>query len=351
VTFLSLKETLFYGLTHLLFSKHEGEPSHFTDFLHSNASTTTGQLEIPLSKKVSASEILYVSAIPQQLFNRGRIAGENANPKVALSDVSKQIVSQLRNNKSKIINNAKKHRCCERDHKDINIFIISQLWDAFEIETNRSGWISFCLSEAGVDAWLKHINCRLSNLINELPCQRKTSSFHPQLGDSRAWQMQYTHARCCCLLRLWNAQVDSLYQVGNDTPLFLEGAFRDRLGRGHVGGERDRTLASSASRSASRPVIHALIHLIDLAESDLFWIPYHWPSKQYFLLLEATAQLCQSFEQFLSMDLSGFGNVDNTGSALLKLEYQSRFSLTLIVQKTLKVLMERHLAIRAPAEL
>ncbi|MFK8185926.1 MAG: hypothetical protein AB8B99_21320 [Phormidesmis sp.] len=106
-----------------------------------------------------------------------------------------------------------------------------------------------------------------------------------------------------------------------------------------------------ASASATHQVIHALAALLDLAENDLFWIPYRWPSKQYFLLLGSTGQLCQSFERFLSVDLSNFGEVNVRSSAATKSRFQANFTLALIVQKTLKVLLERCLGIVAPSQL
>ena len=348
MTFLSLKGMLTFGLSQLLFSNREENTVHFTAFSHNRWQETLTWAEIPMYKKISAAEVLYSSAILLRIINSESTLSTNANVKngdstLTLSDISKQIVSELRNGKSKLINNQKKHNCCEPDHNNVDIFLISKLWDEFEIETHPTGWMSFCFSDAGVQTWLTHLNGQLSIFMSRLSCQMHTPPSEPLLGDLRVWQMQYMHGRCCALLRQWNAQVSPDYQVKNDTSFQRGGVER--------GDRNSIQQASAASTTAHRQVVHALVTLIDLAECDLFWIPYRWPSEQYFLLLKAGCQLCRSFEQFLSMDLSGFGAISDASAAIAKRNFQARFLLTLVVQKTLRVIMERCLGIIAPKQL
>ena len=272
-----------------------------------------------------------------------------------ISDVSKQIVNQLENSKSKSLNNKRNHKICEADHKAIDDFIVSKLWGEFEIRTQEAGWVTFCLSETGLSLWLTHLNSQLNYFINhylEVPTGQSTQLISidsiqngviqdAPLEDERVWQAQYAHGRGCSLLRLWNAQVDERYRVTMNTAIALED-LPSAIAREQ---NRDR------SASAQQQVIHTLITLLDLAESDLFWIPYRYPSKQYFLLLKAVCQLCQSFEQFLAIDLSGFGQVNPQAAASTKSNFQARFALVSIVQKTLKVLLVRCLGISAPTHL
>lgn len=388
MTFLSLKGTLIYALRQVLFSADEESSLHFTDFLYNGSFATSDWLEIPLTQKEQTADVLYISAIPQMLRRR-----EKANLPHTPANLSKYIVNQLRNSKSKLLNNERKHKSCDQDHKAINNSIVSQLWDEFEIGTQRAGWISFRLSKGGVSLWLRHLNERLSDFINHLLEQPHFSSQSGQISsetalnspqnDPQIWHAQYIHGRCCCLLRIWNAQVETDYQVKNKMPLEIaemivattEGAIlkQNQSSSAQQSPPQNRstkylTEPSASSESASLSslsrghpsrghlsrrgqVIHDLVALVDLAESDLFWIPYRWPSKQYFLLLKAICQLCQSFEQFLAVDLSQFGKMNKMSSIVTKRHFQANFALALIIQKTLKILLERGFGVPAPMQL
>lgn len=333
---------LVYGLSQILLNEHEGITSRFINFSHADILSIADEFEIPISRGTSTSEVFYVSAIPQLMFK-----DKYVRQSLTLSDVSDQVLNQLINQKSKLLNTDRNHKSCERDHKVVDNFVVSQLWDELKIETKRSGWVSFHLSVVGVNLWLKHLNTELSNLTNHFLDQPEKApsnlSAPPLLDDPQVWQAQYTHARCCSLIRLWNAQVDGPYQVRNDT---------DWVARDMTANNSDRRRwEPPQSASARKSVIYALITLLDLAESDLFWIPYRWPSKQYFLLLNAVIPLCQAFEQFLAIDLSGFGNVNILSETAVKCNFQVSFTLALIVEKTLKVLLEGCLGVDAPIEL
>ena len=341
MTFISLKALLIEGIIQSLFSQYEAGSLGFTYPLCDGSMAPPAWAEVPLSKKTAVSEVLYTSAISHLLF-----AEKNRFQSISLLTVTEENVVQLRKSKFKTINNKEKHQVCELDHTGLNNSVVSQLWNELAIETKRSGWIAFRLSEAGLIDWLVHLKHQLGSLQGLL-CYREISSHaHASAAgltsDNRVWQLQYTYSRCRCLLRLWNQQVDAQYQVKNDTPLCLPPLLcceSDSLGRGR------RRVSHRTHRSTCLQVVHSLIEALDYAECDLFWIPYRYPSKQYFLLLKAVAQLCQSLSLFMAEDLSGFGQINASSPASAKREFQARFGLLLVAQEALKVLMDRGLGL------
>ncbi len=406
MTILSLRYTLLYCLNRALSDKGELEASSFINFLHVNkieanaassasrASAARQRLywqQIPLQKKQRTASVFYTSALPQILVRNPEFSQHST-----LSEVSQQTVSRL--NQSRF-----NHLKGDADHRDHDLALLLQLWSEFEIETQRPGWVAFRLSEIGLSLWLQQFQLnwqdsqlslgsispksadqpsKSSNSLdnvdldhnkmsgrqrNTLPEQSasKKSSKHVQppgnslsglsagkalfpnsigaalykaSSEARAmlWAAQYTHARCCTLLHLWQelqpGRIPSLTAplAGSSDSLWLTA---ENLLRVHT--------------PQARQLIQTLIEITD----DLFEISYQWTDRQYFLLLKLAAQLCQSFEQFYSACLSGFGRVPATSDRSEALLFRARFGLVLATQYMLKSLLQGCFAAETPDSL
>lgn len=166
----------------------------------------------------------------------------------------------------------------------------------------------------------------------------------PQKVDEWLWQVQYTHARGCSLLRLWADIPGSSAAVGAASV--------------ESGCVESYWVARLYEDSRACLLIRSLVALAD----DMFWIPYRWPFQQYFLLLKAATVVCQAFDAFYRGSLSGFGRgfsqissgsetVDASvyGSAFDS--FEARFGLVRSTQNILEMLLQQYLAAKAPTEL
>lgn len=366
MTILSLQATLLYWLHQALLGDCEEEWASFTIFLQvdSPQADLLGRYEptisfltrsiwrnIPLQKKQNVADVLYISAMPQRLLSKNDstlLLTLLKSIKEPCTEISQQTVRRLKKNRFQTINS-------ERDHKGSDRTLLFQLWAEFQIETQRPGWISFRLSDRGICLWLDQLqrlfdndNLTFSESLSTVP---STAAATPAIASFPAaslpiaspetkqmlWQVQYTHARCCSLLRLWQQIQPEVAVPAPDCPAF---GLSQLLGM---------------APSVSMTLIHGLIETVD----DLFWIPYRWPSQQYFLLLKRAVQLCQSFEAFYAARLSGFGQLSaafSTASSKacdleLIAEFQAGFYLAIATKNILKVLLCRYLGAEAPAEL
>jgi hypothetical protein len=382
MTLLSLRATLLYRLHQALLGDCEEEWASFTQFLQVNGprcdllgcyepacSLLTSPIwrKISLQKKPNKEAVLYLSAIPQQRLSRSdstlSLALFKSMPE-PFAEISQQMVSRLEKKRFQSINS-------ERDHKGSDRTLRFQLWAEFQIETHRPGWISFQLSDRGIGLWLDQLQqlidddnskcfeecseecsealstealsteallteALLTEALSTEACSAIAAfSTPPSDTEKMLWQVQYTHARCCTLLRLWQQVQPDLAASAPDSA-----AFSAAFGLTHL-----------LRPPPSVTLIHTLIETVD----DLFWIPYRWPAQQYFLLLKRASQLCQAFEAFSSVRLSGFGRLSQSftpaSNPELIREFQAGFYLAIATKNILKVLLHRYLSAEAPTEL
>ncbi|MGC1309922.1 MAG: hypothetical protein WA885_22065 [Phormidesmis sp.] len=252
----------------------------------------------------------------------------------------------------------------------LDLALVTQLWREFKIETQRPGWVTFCLSEIGIAQWLSQIyeefrgdrkqsspasnlgaaesftpafSSPLSSLTNPPKYKQSNSVDRDHQEHERIWQLQYSHACCCRLLAHWKTccqppsfAVNSV-ELTQPTEFWLTNTGQLRL-----------------QHQAARQLIHVLIETAD----DMFWIPYRWPSQQYFLLLKRSTQLCQSFDLFCSTCLSGFSQMpgpasrkESQGASPKYQLFQARFGLVLVTKNMLKALLVAHFDAVAPESL
>lgn len=318
---------------------------------------------IPLQKKQNTDGIIYISALPQKLlntFHSGSLlnsskSADEASQKTVLKTALK-IVSYLEKIDSKSI-------ISEPDH-NLSLFpqrklggpsLLIKLWSHFQIETQQLGWISCRLSNAGISQWLEQVNASVS--IGRPPCDLPPllsaspsmpfSSEQPALSELQAqqlWQAQYSYARCCSLLRLWQPYRSSA--AAGQRPLAEVQWFSPSPAR-----TRHRATNPKHVISAQEQLIHVLIDTAD----NMFWIPYRFPSKQYLLLLKRAAQIYQSFDRFLSEEISGFGHFLTSDNepvrSHISLSWQAKFHLVSATHNILETLLHHHLRAQAPHEL
>ncbi|KPQ34019.1 MAG: hypothetical protein HLUCCA11_16475 [Phormidesmis priestleyi Ana] len=366
MTFLSLKEILLYGLSWASNCDCEDADGNFINCLHTVPTPAHRQSANPLpnrpyrlgngriislQKKHHSNDVLYVSAIPQQLLANYHLADSLVTPKNKeknLKQVTEKTVKKLKKSSFALMNS-------EPDHKGWNAQLLTQLWAEFQIETNQSGWISFQLSNRGIQLWLQQMQllshtCQLfaqspygssKNTPAVRPHPAATSHHQPDAGgkiEALLWSAQYAHARCCVLLRLLSPiRLASLQSLQADASAQIPPSALGSIGLG------------------TSPTIAQLVHgLIEIAD-DMFWIPYQWPTKQYSLLLKGSVRLAQLFERFYAADVSGFGSLLQSPTQLppLAVDYPfvSVFGLLTVTRNLLRVLLNEHLAADAPCEL
>ena len=356
-----------YGLQQALFSNHEADAVGFINFLqgdhaqpffpnqHKLPASLPNSLiwqKIPLQKKRTADDVLYISAIPQLLVSSIHSMAVSGHSELPIKNLGEKSEKTLENISQQTIVRLEKagfnQASCERDHNNAVSLQHSpycgnsllQLWAEFQIETHRPGWIAFRLSDRGIGLWLAQMQdpfLSQAAIKSDLPTVSKQSARQknppqPLRAEKILWQVQYTYARCCRLLCLWQEMQPT---AGDLNPEFNSAV----------------QLWLTASASAGLSLVHSLIETTD----DLFWIPYQSPSQQYFLLLERAAQLCQSFELFYARCLSGFGEPSQTfsqGSASANTrKFQADFYLLAVTKNVLKVLLSQYFNAIAPAEL
>ncbi len=369
---LPLKVVLLYGLNRFLFSNDEASIDSFiissqnSDRLSASSGCQAnpnpmpgGSCEslsraafridnkeplwqkIPLQKKQTASSVLYVSALPQVLAK-----SSSSMQNQSLLSISKRVLNQLRESQHY-------EPFCESNHNPCNFAMAAQLWSDFEIETQRLGWLSFCLSDVGIARWLQQsqtfcekdyqLSQLLLNQSSLVPLSPSISSLFSKGFDSieendscadiqtALWQVQHTHARCCGLLRLWHeAQL-----VNSKSPQSAQLAW----------------LTESCQLRGNTPQSWQLIQLLIETADDMFWIPYRWPLQQHILLLKRAGELCQAFDCFYRACLGGFGQLSAAASAAERVRFQVWFGLVMATKNRLNVLLRHCLGEKAPTAL
>ena len=412
VKILSLKSVLLYQLGRALLCDSKADEVSFLNFLDLAANearavyTTDNKrivdwCKIPLRKRQQkpqkASQILYISALPKAMPILGQ-AKAGADPS-ALSQAFVNRLNQSRSNlKAKLINN---QMFCSQQTLSVD----AQLWLEFEIETQKAGWLTFCLPNQSIDRWLQHLRSQSLNQsqTNDATYPFVSSATQPQYGlqpfatkagpsnqlasyptkgvvsdDSTAlllWQAQYAHA-CCARLERDYLDKDYLDKAKIDRAKLD----RPKLDRANFAKALDRATRNATSRE--RPLLwdvdriskqvcgesyqdkpcqnepcqpplaaHLLVRtLVDTSDS-LFWIPYRWPTQQYLLLLKLVKPLCQAFEQFYRVCLCGSQQpyVETKPSATeYKMQQQILVSAT---KNVLKCLLEEYLGEKAPEQI
>ena len=303
IRIIGLKGILLYWLNRFLSGNYEEKRKSFTDFSYNSKAVPGPDLQlgtfagtsvsidwsrVPIQKHPIETSVLYTSALPK-IISIGNARPSGLSQKVK----TQKIVNQLNQFQ---MHSSKQYLKAE----DAILRFLSDIWHEFEISSDRSGWISFQLSESGIAKWLQHLikndlmleTChtlvihQLSAGYSALPpasiTQKQSSenvdiSIEATAVDRRLWPVQHTYARCCSLIhRCTNTCVYT-------TPL----------------GQQQNSQAQNSQ--TSQQLLQQLIAMGDA----MFWIPYRYPSKQYLLFLKAANQLCQSFERFQKEDLPG----------------------------------------------
>lgn len=370
MNFLSLKGTLLYCLEQLLFRRYEENESSFTNFSQSTSTLKSLRQKarnlrlddaenIPLQKTRTIKAVLYTSPLPQLLQKTGAAEDLLSAHKSIQQATSKSIQIQ---HKAGLIESDNQNNYAENTGT-----LPFRLWARFEIETDQPGWFAFRLPDEGLADWLEHLrtskqeaseqahsmhappDCALNqpdasqataqiapvNNPSQYPTSQHLAYLSPQqLEQSRLaiWQAQYTHARCTSILNQWpSAPIDIRRPQATHAcdPAYLP----------WISLSGDLQTQSQAALE----LIHTLIAVVD----DMFWIPYRYPNKQYFLLLKRTSQLYQAFEQFYRQCLPGFTRFSWKETSEYNQQMQVNIGLILSTQKVLKALLPGHLG--APA--
>lgn len=327
---LSLKSVLLYQLGKALVCDSDTNAICFTDFLRkpgksaSDARSVASKeildwREIPLTKKQQTPQILYVSPLPQTLVAFGQaIAG--ADPSAPMQAIANRL-DQSHSNLE--LNRTNEQTLC----LDQRLSIEAQLWLEFKIETQKPGWIAFCLSEKGLNRWLQHLQ---TQPLSTAKTSATVQSAQPLVAPPAAidlpivemlWQAQYTYACCARLLK------------------------REHTAKHHLSAPNSQR--QRQRHAAERSLVH---NLVDTADS-LFWIPYRWPTQQYLLLLKRVMPLCQSFERFYSVRLCESEGPYAVLNSQEVAERSLHWSLVSATKNILKVLLEVHLGESAPEQL
>ncbi|MEL6603139.1 MAG: hypothetical protein AAFP20_07920 [Cyanobacteria bacterium J06614_10] len=211
------------------------------------------------------------------------------------------------------------------------------LWSKFEIENERPGWLAFRLSDSGIAEWLEYLRTSEPPPSHgQVQSPSESAPTPNQRSQLAIWQAQYAHARCTSILKQWPSVPVRLRRP--QAVYACEPARIPWLDSG------DRLQIQSP---AAVGLIHTLITVID----DMFWIPYRYPTKQYFLLLKRTSQLYQAFEAFYRQCLPGFPQSSWEDASTGHCHRQAYIGLILVTQKVLKALLIEHLGQIPPDEL
>ena len=298
--------------------------------------------EISLTQKRDVSSVHYLSALPQQLARQHPLQKE-----LTLAEISQQIVQWL----NLVREEHPPNGLCDLAHKSLNSGLSCRLWAEFKIETQRPGWIAFCLSSRGLGLWLQYAQQSL-HPSQDRPSENSSDHLRldrqwPLQAETAAaiWRMQYTHARCCTLLKLWQETQPGQSRRaltgadGRNDPPTDPPALPDLI-----------WLTDTCQLRLSTPQAYQLIQaLISLAD-DMVWVSLECPERRRALLLKRAAQLCQAFDEFYRGCLYGFSQFSTAAPSKI-LQLKARFGLVAVTRNLLKVLLEHYLKVPSPTSL
>lgn len=214
-----------------------------------------------------------------------------------------------------------------------------------------------------------------------LPAQQALTPKQGQLAETWLWQVQYTYARCCAVMQRWESipadpsKKKASTQKASTTQSAQPGVSIDTSPKR---GSSSQPMPSPQPSNWAKPsenqatgnrleherqtqqlITQQLIASLIEVTDNLFWIPYRWPSQQYFLLLKSSNHLYQAFEAFSSHCLVGFGQISQVDVPREGLgapapdqgRFQTRVDLVIATQSILKGLLEGYLDAPAPTEL
>lgn len=295
---IALKRVLLYCLKCFLTSQYKEEEGSFTDFsqnrkadlpraLHTSENSAPSEYRIPLQKRCDAAEVLYVSALPQ-LFEKGLWPRINpSNRDLSAQEITRRFTKQLQVFQLKPLTN---DSICTEETRSV----FSNLWQSFKIESDRPGWISFRLSHQGIYTWINQVqdigqmadldhtlvikkplskpaeNSSALQLVNQRQQGCAKAHIDELISDELVWQAQYTHARCCSLIRSWRA-------INPHSDVICGVLQREnRLARQ----KKDLSALQSILDSQPPTSTHQLIQLLIETADDMFWLPKRYPYKQ-----------------------------------------------------------------------
>ena len=294
--------------------KEQSTDSLATD--KANASQSDFYRRISVKPNHGASLGLYGSAVPHMLLQHP-MKGRH----LSIQEYTEQVLKHLQKFQSPGHFNQSKYL------KDLSKSSRA-LWGNFKITSTRPGWIEFQLSSKGLFHWLSDLQndpsliYKESNLtVNQLSLKQSSKRVSPltSIAPKKAanssevsskinqllWQTHYSHSRCQSLLTQQYllaaiAANKRLHQpsitVGSDG--FQSIPNPSRAGAIPTASENSSQLSNDTS--ATYRLVQALLETVDA----MFWIPYRYPSKQYFLLLKRGGQLCQAFDRFQRTELA-----------------------------------------------
>lgn len=227
--------------------------------------------------------------------------------------------------------------------------LLDRIWRHFAIQVTPPGQIHLRLTDRGLAEWLQTLirypstadNLTVDNLWTCSKARNHAIDSGSVRNSTSIFEILYTHARCCSLLRL-GEQVGLIrlkaVETSRSTPLWsmvdpeplLWLNLDHSLRCWHPG---DRRLITRLSTT-----LDELACVIESQDSA------HYPNSAYYLKLGQV--LSQDFQNFYAA-CRIFGEIKRTDPALS----QVRLGLVLITQWVLRSLLQNFLGIPAPAEL
>lgn len=370
VGIISLKSSLLYCLVNFFESNYEEELDSFINFLYAKKSSVrSGRSsvrplpirweKIPLQQKQTTASILYISALPQMIVRHQCLDLDSSN---SLQSATEQLAARLNEFQLATVNS--QLPCASSP-----LAFVARLWPEFKIKADRSGWITFQLSDEGLSYWLSHLQMPIKmssetaqKTIRET-IQKTTSATAKKLPEplskplltpalektfkagevysqskvlkkiaveEHLWLLQHTFARCNSYLKQAHShQLDCLGEANQNEPVAIAQLF------------------GPATAQSAQALIQELVRTTD----TMFWIPYRCPAEQYIFLLKQASLLCRSFQYFYGDCLPQHSWFASLPSPCQEAARHSQLAVVLAVRNTLKTLLERCFQATAPESL
>jgi hypothetical protein len=303
------------------YKKLDSSVSTSTSVVRSNASLQIGAVgEIPLNRIQQNHQICYVSAIAFRLTNLTQ---------ESVTAIATQLVDRL----------TQSTHPAQLTHANAPVSLLESVWCDAIVQLTLPGWIHFKFSDRGLAAWLQ----MLSEWLLQTSAQRDQT--HQAIAQSNveqpirqgceprnstsSFEVLYTHARCCDLLRLGNhteiLRLSSLahgavWQMVDPDPIpwSVDGQFCCR-------------------HPAERRLIAQMVDIVDELSSH--------PAPSSDRIWRLAQHLSQVFQTFYAQ--CSIVAVAKTDRPLA----QARLGLVLLTQALLRWLLEDWLHLKAPIEL